>query len=80
MFETDHSILNLYFPTSTRENACLWLIGSYLDLVDKEVFINGRKIKAEQLNGWLIAKSLESRHKSMPDIGFIPGLYQTGIG
>ena len=80
IFESDHSILHLYFPKSIRENACIWLIGNYLDLVEKEVLLFGKILTREKLNGWLAAKYSEGKFQAMPDLGFILGIHQTGIG
>ena len=80
IFESDHSIINLYFPKFMSENASIWLVGKYVELVGKEAILNGKIITGENLNGWLSAQLLSSKHQSMPNLGFIPGISRTGIG
>ena len=60
IFESDHSILNLYFSLTRRENAILWLIGKYLELIEYETISNCRKISEGKLMGWLIAEKNDS--------------------
>ena len=80
IFESDHSILNLYFSLTRRENAILWLLGKYLELVEYETISNCRKISEGKLMGWLIAEKMDSKSLKMPELGFIPGLEREGIG
>ena len=53
IFETDHSIINMYFKRMTRENAVIWLLGKYLELLEKEVLLNGRLLTSKILDSWL---------------------------
>ena len=80
IFESDHSIINLHFPKLMSENASIWLVGKYVELVEKEAISNGKIITRENLNGWLSAQLLSSKHQSMLNLGFIPGISRTGIG
>ena len=49
LFETEHSLLHLYFVSSRRENAALWIIGEYVSLVETEVFLKGGRISQRKV-------------------------------
>ena len=80
IFESDHSILNLYFPKLTRENASIWLVGKFVEIVEKEVYINGKVLSGDNLMGWLMAQLSCCRFQSMPSLRSIPGIQRAGIG
>ena len=80
IFETAYSILHLCFDSLRRDDAVIWLLGNYLEFVEKETYIENRRITSQQIKGFLSAKVSEAKFRAMRDIGFIPGLDQTGIG
>ena len=80
VFETDHSLLNLYYEVSIMDNAVLWLIGEYISYVESEVLLLDRKISRDSLQSHLKNRFLICRQQAMPDFGFIPGLFATGVG
>ena len=46
--------MNLLFPGSADENEAVWLVGTYVAWVWKEVYMHGRSwIKADQFFGFL---------------------------
>ena len=80
VFESDHSLLNLYYQEPIQGTAVLWLIGVYVDYTEKEVILNNRRITRSNLINHIKAKWFESIRIAMPDLGFIPGLFRTGVG
>ena len=75
IYETDHSLLHLYYSESINGNSILWLIAEYIDLVEREVVISNRKLSASHLLNHLRARKFACARLAMPDIGFIPGLH-----
>ena len=80
LFESNHSLINLYFESSPLESSILWLIGEYVDLVEKEAVPLNKELRSQNLLCHLRTRKLECLKTSMPDIGFIPGLFQSGVG
>ena len=78
--ESDHALLNLYYAEPLRGNTILWLIGEYISLVDTIVIIQNQTLRNIHLVSHLRNRWLECRHIAMPDIGFITGLFPTGVG
>ena len=74
LFESDHSILNLYFSKLLEEEKVLWLIGEYVHFVDQESVLNRRKISSSDLIGYLEARRLACNFLKIPCIGHIPGI------
>ena len=67
-------ILHLDFPVSLRENALLWLLGSYIEIVETEVVLKDHVLDHHSIAGLLKQKKQIARHLAMPDLGMIPGL------
>ena len=80
VFETSHDILHLNFPKYSHESAILWLIGQYIQFIEEETFILNKKVSPSHFIGYLTAKRLDSKNQAMPFLGFIPGLFPTGVG
>ena len=80
IFESDHNLLHLCFSPMQRDSAVVWLIGQYLEYVEKESILGNKRLLQAHISGWLSAKLLESRNIGMADLGHIPGLETTGIG
>ena len=53
VFETDHSLIHLYFSESSREADILWVIGEYVDYVEKETVLKNRKISSTEILSYL---------------------------
>ena len=79
ILESDHSIVNLYFPKSLRDNAILWIIGEYLDYIENSI-LEIKTVKAAETIAHLRSKLILSKNKAIPDLGVIHGLHPTGIG
>ena len=77
---SDHNLLHLNLPHSTRENSMLWLLGQYLEYVETDIIQFKRRSEPAKFKGRIYAKLFLWRNKSTPDIGFIPGIEPTGIG
>ena len=73
LFE-DLSILRLDFFRSFRDNAIIWLLGSYVEIVEREVVIKEHKLGSSSLIGILKQKKLSLYSQAIPDLGLIPGL------
>ena len=80
IFESDHSLLHLYYNVSQRENALLWVIGEYVALVDLEANEKQSRLSQHRVLNFLRSKISEYQYMASPDLGFIPGLSSTGIG
>ena len=80
IFESDHSLLNLYFTAFINDNSVLWLLGGYLDFLVQESISKCKAVTRSQLHVYLQTRWLESQSKSLPVIGIIPGLEPSGIG
>ena len=79
-FESDHSLLNLYFTPFQREISILWLIGEYVAFVDRESLTKNRRVSSPEFCHYLRQRWLECKNMAMPFIGIIPGLFPSGIG
>ena len=81
-FLDDISVLRLDFSRSLRENAILWVIGVFVEMVEAEVVNKGNKIQHNSLLGFFRQKKQQANYQAIPDIGPIPGIdyVPTGIG
>ena len=70
----DISVLRLAFPASLRDNAIVWVIGAFIELVETEVFVRENKINLNSLVGYFRQRKLRSYEQSIPDLGVIPGI------
>ena len=78
----DFDILSLNFPRGLRENALLWLIGIYVELVEMEAVRKGNKLSLASVIGLFKQKKQLTRYRAVPELGIIVGLdtESTGIG
>ena len=79
-FETDHSLINLYYSEPISHNSVLWLIGEYIMYIEQEVVLSNRKVSGHGLLNRLQSRWLECSKLSIPDLELIPGLFPTGVG
>ena len=70
----DLSLLSLKFERGLRENAILWMLGTYLEIVETEVISRGNKITASTLSGIFKQRKLTTRNMALPEIGIILGV------
>ena len=71
---SNRELLSLNFPAYPDETRILWLLGSYLEIAEKEVVLGMAKLTRQKLTGILAYMKIEARHVRMPELGFIPGL------
>ena len=79
---SDKELLHLEYPKGLRENAILWLIGNFVELVESEVVLKNHKLNSSSIKGLFKQKKQRARYMAMPELGLIPGLDfdQQGIG
>ena len=80
VFESDHSLIHLYFAETNKRNAILWIIGEYICYVENEVILKGRLLTDSEILNHLKSRLNECRFILMPHLGHIPDLEPTGIG
>ena len=73
-FSSDSDILSLNFPKGLRENAILWMIGIYVELVDSEVVLKENSLTVASMTGYFKQQKLATRYKAIPDLGVIVGI------
>ena len=78
--DTDEDLLSLNFQKGLRENAVLWMIGIYVDMVEKEVVQRGNKLGISMATGIFKQKKLMSRNQALPELGIVPGLETDSMG
>ena len=79
-FETEHTLLHLYYEEPINGHSVLWLLGEYVGLVEQLAVRESRIIRRSTLLNYLRQKWLESKQKAIHNINFIPGLFPSGIG
>ena len=80
VFESNHSLLNLYFSEPLSGPTILWLLGEYVDLV-----ANNHERGCKVLSKYYLLRHLrfiwlECTRAMKLDIVFIPGLFTEGVG
>ena len=80
--EPDCSVLCLNFEKGLRETAVLWVIGTYVDIVEREVVLKEHSLSTASVIGIFKQRKQRARYQAMPDLGIIPGIDfdQQGIG
>ena len=74
------SLLRLDFPSSLRENAIIWMLGTYITLVEQEVVSKENKLNLSSVIGFFKQKKDHSGHLAMPFLGPIPGIDSDALG
>ena len=74
LFESDHSLLNLYYSELLHEDSVLWLMGEYFFYIEKEVVLNNRRGTVDDMLGYLESRRLSCNFMKIPPIGHIPGM------
>ena len=77
---TDYDILSLKFPKGLRENAILWIIGVYIETIEKEVVMKGSKIDIDLMKGIYKHRKQSDKYLAMPELGFISDFDQEAQG
>ena len=70
----DQDLISLNFPYSLRENAILWLLGQYIEVVEKEVVLKGVKLDTNFIKCLFKQKKYLARTQAIPDLGIILGV------
>ena len=70
----DYQILRLDFFKGLRDNAILWLIGIYVELVESEVVLRGNKLDIISAKGFFKQKKQYANNLAIPELGIIPGI------
>ena len=76
----DMEFLTLCFEMGLRENAILWLLGVFVEIVETEVVLRGNKLSVTSAKGIFKQRKQLSRHQAIPELGIILGLDTEGIG
>ena len=71
---TDYQILRLDFFKSLRENAIVWLIGTFIELVENDVVLRGNKLNCVSIKGFFKQKKQYANNLDFPELGIIPGI------
>ena len=74
LFETNHSLLNLYFEGLLEEESVLWLIGEYLCYIEEVVVLQSRRGSGIGLIGYLEARRQACNFLKIPMRRNIPGI------
>ena len=69
-----------YEELGLRENAVLWLLGVFIEVVEAEVVLKGNRLCLPSVQGLFKQRKHWSRHQAIPDLGIILGLDTEGIG
>ena len=80
VFESDFSIIHLFYTEPLHGHSVLWLIGEYVCLVESVAIKENKKLSRDILLNHLRQKWLEIQHMATHAIDFIPGLFPVGIG
>ena len=64
-------IILAMFPTCRQEVECIFILGTYVELVDKEVVSGQKDLLLDTLKGVLRAKTEFVRKRAVPGVGFI---------
>ena len=68
----EESLLRLNFLKGLRENAILWILGIYIELVECEVILKQRKLDLSYVKGYIKQKKQTSHLDGIPELGLIP--------
>ena len=71
---TDYQILRLDFFKGLRENAIMWLIGTYVELVENDVVLRENKLNLISVKGFFKQRKQSAGHSTFLDLGIIPGI------
>ena len=55
------------FPLSDHEEECMLIIGTYVELVDREVILKQKELMVNTLIGALQAKTVIARNRAVPE-------------
>ena len=64
-------IILAMFPTCRQEDECIFLLGTYVELVDKEVVSGQKELLLATLVGVLRARIENNRGRAVPRVSYI---------
>ena len=64
----DEEMIQLMYPKCMQETECLFLLGNYMQLVDKEVVTRQRELSVDTLQGVLDAQLETVKTRAVPQI------------
>ena len=64
-------IILAMFPTCRQEVECIFILGTYVELVDREVVSGQKDLLLDTLKGVLRDKTVTVRKRAVPSVGFI---------
>ena len=65
---SDEEIILALYPKCMQETECLFLLGSYIELVDKEVIGKQKELSVDTLRGVLKAKLEALKTRAVPQL------------
>lgn len=68
---TNEEFIFLQFPKDTLDAECVWLLGSYVELVDREVMGKGRVLRPEHVMGVLRSRLAAMRSRAVLQLTLI---------
>jgi hypothetical protein len=71
---SNFEFLNLMFLKNLMDNEAVWLLGAFIEFTWKEKLVKNRKVKLEQLIGYITLKYKENFLSKKPSLGHIVGL------
>ena len=61
-------ILLARFPKDRQEDECTFLLGTYVELVDREVVLKEKELLVDTLIGVLRTKTVSARSRAVPQV------------
>ena len=68
MYGSGPDILMLMFPKNTKEAEVMFVLGNYVELVDRETIGKEKELLVCNLLGYLRAKSEQVKARAVPEI------------
>ena len=65
-------IILAQFPKGRQESECILLLGTYLELVDKEVILKQKELLVNTVIGVLTTKAEYVRRRAVPQVQILP--------
>ena len=65
---TNTDILLARFPKGRQENECTLLLGTYVELVDREAVVKQKELLVNTVIGVLQTRSVSARNRAVPQV------------
>ena len=76
----DYEILSLNFGRGLRDSAIIWLVGIFVETVERNVVLREQQLELQHFLGELKQRKQRAIHMAMPDLGIIPGIDFDPVG